>query len=194
MNGSLPIFTAIISWLWLGQRSRISQIVGLGLILVGVILVGYEGIVSSGSRLTLFGDFLFLSSIIPFAVFMVANRVWAITPGQVLLSVTLFSAVVYTPIWVLCLKSNLAHAPVNEILLQAFYQGLIPSVLGISCLNIAVHYIGADKTAVFISAVPAMAALMAIPVLGEIPGFQTWTGMALVTAGILLAIGIMVRR
>jgi drug/metabolite transporter (DMT)-like permease len=62
-------------------------------------------------------------------------------------------------------------------------------VIGISFLNIAVHHIGADKTSAFISAVPVLSALLAIPFLGEIPGFQAWMGMAMVTAGILLAMG-----
>lgn len=190
MNGSLPIFTALFGWIWTGQRSRSSQIAGMGLILIGVVLVGYDGIVSSGSSATLLGDVLFLSAIILFAVFMVANKVWQITPGQVLFSVTLVSAIVYTPIWMLHLESNLASAPMREILLQASYQGLIPSVIGISFLNIAVHHIGADKTSAFISAVPVLSALLAIPLLGEMPGYQAWVGMVLVTAGILLAIGL----
>jgi len=194
MNGSLPIFTALFGWIWTGQRSHSSQIAGMGLILTGVVLVGYDGIVSSGSSATLLGDVLFLSAIILFAVFMVANKVWQITPGQVLFSVTLVSAIIYTPIWMLHLESNLAAAPIREIFLQAAYQGLIPSVIGISFLNIAVHHIGADKTSAFISAVPVLAALLAIPFLGEMPGYQAWLGMVMVTAGILLAIGLFVKN
>ena len=135
------------------------------------------------------GDFLFLAAIALFAVFMVANRVWEITPGQVLFSVTIVSAVVYIPIWLLWLDSNLANAPRSEILLQGAYQGLIPSVLGISFLSIAVRNLGASETSVFISAVPVLAALVAIPILGEIPGLPAWIGMGMVTIGILLAMG-----
>ena len=84
MNGCLPIFTTIFAWIWIGQRSRFSQFVGLGIILAGVILVGYEGFVSSGGGMTWLGDFLFLAAIALFAVFMVANRVWSLVPGQVI--------------------------------------------------------------------------------------------------------------
>ena len=189
MNGCLPIFTTLFGWIWVGQRSRFSQLVGLGIILIGVTLVGYEGFASSGGGTILYGDFLFLAAIALFAVFMVANRVWEITPGQVLFSVTIVSAVVYIPIWLLWLDSNLANAPRSEILLQAAYQGLIPSVLGISFLSIAVRNLGASETSVFISAVPVLAALAAIPILGEIPGLPAWIGMLMVTVGILLAMG-----
>ena len=96
----------------------------------------------------------------------------------------------YIPIWWLWLDSNLALAPRSEILLQGAYQGLVPSVLGISCLNIAVRRLGASTTSVFLSAVPVVAALAAIPILQEMPGLPAWIGMITVTAGILLALGI----
>jgi len=190
LNGCLPIFTTIFTWLWIGQRSRFSQIVGLGIILTGVILVGYEGFVSSGGGMTWLGDCLFLAAIALFAVFMVANQVWSVDPGQIIFSVTIVSAIVYTPIWLLWLDSNLAAAPSSEILLQGAYQGLVPSILGISCLNIAVRHIGPRATSVFLSSVPVVAALAAIPILNEMPGLPAWIGMTTVTFGILLALGI----
>jgi drug/metabolite transporter (DMT)-like permease len=190
LNGCLPIFTTLFAWIWIGQKSRFSQIVGLGIILIGVTLVGYEGFTSAGGGMAWVGDFLFLAAIALFAVFMVANRVWTIIPGQVLFSATLVSAVVYIPIWLLWLDSNLATAPGSEILLQGVYQGLVPSALGISCLNIAVRHIGAPATSVFLSAVPVVAALAAIPLLNEMPGLPAWIGMFTVTFGILLALGI----
>ncbi|UCH22159.1 MAG: DMT family transporter [Deltaproteobacteria bacterium] len=190
MNGCLPIFTTVFAWIWLGQRIRFSQIVGLVIILTGVTLVGYEGFVSSGGRMTWIGDFLFLAAIALFAVFMVANRVWTVVPGQVIFSATIVSAVIYIPIWLLWLDSNLAVAPSSEILLQGVYQGLVPSVLGISSLNIAVRHIGPRATSVFLSSVPVVAAVTAIPILNELPGLPAWIGMITVTFGILLALGI----
>jgi drug/metabolite transporter (DMT)-like permease len=191
LNGCLPLFTAIFTWIWIGQRSRLSQIVGLGIILAGVILVGYGGFVSSDGGMTWLGDFLFLAAIALFALFMVANRVWSVEPGQVIFSTTIVSAVVYIPIWLLWMDSNLIAAPASEILLQGAYQGLVPSVVGISCLNIAVRRIGPRATSVFISTVPVVAALMAIPILNELPGPPAWIGMITVTFGILLALGIL---
>jgi drug/metabolite transporter (DMT)-like permease len=90
----------------------------------------------------------------------------------------------------LWLDSNLAFASRSEILLQGAYQGLVPSVLGISCLNVAVRRLGANATSAFLSTVPAVAALAAIPILQEMPGLPAWIGMITVTVGILLALGV----
>ncbi len=190
LNGCLPIFTTFFAWIWIGQRSRFSQIVGLGIILAGVTLVGYEGFLSSSGGMTWIGDFLFLAAIALMAVFMVANRVWSVIPGQVIFSATIVSAVVYIPIWLFWLDSNLTSAPSSEILLQGAYQGLVPSILGISCLNIAIRHIGPRATSVFLSSVPVVAALTAIPILNELPGPPAWIGMITVTLGILLTLGI----
>ena len=190
LNGSLPLFTTIVAWLWLGQKSRPSQIVGLVIIMAGVVLVAYEGIVASGNGSTWAGDLIFLCAISMFAVFMVATREWNITPWQILFSATLLGGIFYVPIWLLWLDSALFAAPRSEILLQGIYQGLVPSFMGISLLGVAVGNIGAKAASVFFSAVPAVSALIGIPVLGEVPGTRAWIGMAVVTAGILLALGI----
>jgi drug/metabolite transporter (DMT)-like permease len=190
LNGCLPIFTTLFAWIWLGQRSRFSQMVGLVIILAGVTLVGYEGFLSSGGSMTWIGDLLFLAAIAIFALFMVANQVWSVNPGQVIFSITIVPAVFYTPIWLLWLDSNLTSAPAAEIILQGAYQGLVPSVVGISCLNIAVRHIGPRATSALVSSVPVVAALAAIPVLNELPGLPAWIGMITVSFGILLALGI----
>ena len=190
LNGCLPIFTTFFAWIWIGQRSRFSQIIGLGIILAGVTLVGYEGFLSSDGGMTWIGDLLFLAAIALLAVFMVANRVWSVGPGQVIFAATIVSAVVYIPIWLFWLDSNLTSAPSSEILLQGAYQGLVPSILGISCLNIAIRHIGPRATSVFLSSVPVVAALTAIPILNELPGLPAWIGMITVTLGILLTLGI----
>ena len=190
LNGCLPIFTTLFAWIWLGQRSRFSQMGGLVIILAGVTLVGYEGFLSSGGSMTWIGDLLFLAAIALFALFMVANQVWSVNPGQVIFSITIVPAVVYTPIWLLWLDSNLTSAPASEIILQGAYQGLVPSVVGISCLNIAVRHIGPRATSALVSSVPVVAALAAIPVLNELPGLPAWIGMITVSFGILLALGI----
>ena len=123
--------------------------------------------------------------------YIIWQRAWRRqTPGQVVFAETIVSAVFNIPVWLLWLDSNLAVAPGSEILLQGAYQGLVPSILGISCLNVAVRHIGAHATSVFLSVVPVVAALAAIPILQEMPGLPAWIGMITVTVGILLALGI----
>ena len=190
INGCLPLFTAVTAWFWLRQKLRRGQLVGHAIIIIGVILVGYEGLMSPGDDRVWLGDLIFLAAICLFAMYMVGTRAWMITWEQVLFTATVCGAVVYVPIWLLFLKSTLTVAPAAEVWLQAAYQGLVPSLLGISSLTVAVRNLGATAMSVFLSVVPGVAALAAIPLLGEVPGPPAWIGMAVVTGGILLALGL----
>ncbi|NQV21292.1 MAG: EamA family transporter, partial [Rhodospirillales bacterium] len=78
----------------------------------------------------------------------------------------------------------------NEVLLQAVYQGLMPSFVGMYFMLLAVRHLGANRAAVFVSMVPVLAAVLAIPTLGEIPSALAWSGMGLVTVGALFALGL----
>ncbi|MCG6507370.1 EamA family transporter, partial [Vibrio parahaemolyticus] len=51
----------------------------------------------------------------------------------------------------------------------------------------AVTTLGAERSAAFGSATPAIATLLAIPVFGEIPTSMTWLGLGLVSCGSLIA-------
>ncbi len=190
VNGCLPLFTAVIAWFWYRQSCRPSQLAGMALILVGVSLVGYEGFVSFESEQVWIGDGLFLCAAITFSIYMVGIKVWRITPGQIIFTVTMVSGVIYVPIWLLMLDSNLGSAPWSEIVLQGGYQGLVASVFGIACMTIAIRNLGANIASAFMPGVPVVSALLAIPLLGEIPGAPAWVGMIIATIGIFLALGI----
>jgi drug/metabolite transporter (DMT)-like permease len=190
MNGALPAFTVIIAWLWARDRIHRSQALGLIAIGAGTVLVGSGALFESGLGQSWIGDLLFLAATAFLAVYMVATKVWNITAGQMLFGVTVVNAALYVPAWALFLDSNISVAPLNEILLQAVYQGLMPSFVGMYFMLLAVRHLGANRAAVFVSMVPVLAALLAVPTLGEIPSSVAWSGMVLVTLGALLALGL----
>jgi EamA-like transporter family len=51
------------------------------------------------------------------------------------------------------------------------------------------HAVGASKAAAFVALAPVMAALMAIPALGERPTSTDWLAIGMITAGVYLASG-----
>lgn len=190
MNGALPAFTVVVAWLWARDRIYRSQALGLIVIGAGAIMVGSGTLFESGMDQSWIGDLLFLAATAFLAVYMVATKVWKITAGQMLFGVTVVNAVLFVPAWVLFIDSNISTAPLNEILLQAGYQGLAPSLVGMYFMLLAVRHLGANRAAVFVSMVPVLAALLAVPTLGEVPSLAAWSGMALVTLGALFALGL----
>jgi drug/metabolite transporter (DMT)-like permease len=93
------------------------------------------------------------------------------------------------PIWLLFLPSNLAGAPWPEIALQAVYQGIIAAFIAAILIAHAARMLGGMRQAAMMSGAPALALLIAIPALGEIPSLISIVGVCIVTAGILVALG-----
>ena len=107
-----------------------------------------------------------------------------VSPKQALAVVNVPNALIFLPLWLLVLPSNLGEVPMQTVLLQAAFQGLGPGFLAVIVFAIMAFHLGATPTAAVSAAVPAAAALLAIPVLGEIPTPLEWFGIATVTVGL----------
>ena len=188
VNGAMPVFTALIGWYVFGEAVAGWRAAGVALIVAGVLLIG-------GDTLTLGvpdqwrGHALFLAAALSNAIFLASVRGWRIGAVEMLVAVMGWNALLYLPLWLLFLPSALAAAPWSEIVLQGVYQGLVVATVSAMLLTFAARTIGATRQAAILSGAPALALLMAIPVLGEIPTAFAIAGAAVVTAGILLVLG-----
>ena len=187
MNGSLPIFTAVISWWLLGDRASKRTITGLVTVFVGCIMIGFDRHSVGASTTAWIGHLLFLSSAAMLAAYMIATKLWQIAPLQALVVIPTVNLVWFGPVYLAFLPSTIHQAPWSEILLQGLYQGLGPSVLGVLFFTMAVRTIGPTSAAAIMAAVPGVATLLAVPVLGEWPSALAWVGLVVVTTGILMA-------
>lgn len=195
INGLLPIFAAMVSWLWLGEFVNPLRRIGMVLIVIGAAAIAFAA--ASGTGLGLKdawrGHLLFLLAGGMLAFYMVAVRAWQVSLREIIVVVPLFSAFGFLPLWLTVLPSAVYEAPIEEILLQGGYQGLLVSVAALLLMAKCVQTLGATVTAVFMAAVPPLSGLLSIPILDEIPGPVEWTGMALTAIGITLASGVVGR-
>jgi uncharacterized membrane protein len=76
------------------------------------------------------------------------------------------------------------------VIFQAVLQGLVAGVAGIVLYGIAIDRLGASPAAAVSPLSLVLAALLAIPVLDEIPSPAAWIGIILATLGVMLASGI----
>lgn len=91
----------------------------------------------------------------------------------------------FIPIWWL-MPHVLPEAPLNDVLLQVVYQGIIVSVLALFLLGFVIRELGSMTSSLFMAFVPASAALLAIPVLNEWPGTLQWSAIVLCTFGLMI--------
>ena len=201
-NGTMPIAAALLGFFWLGQRLRTSQYAGMALILAGVLAIGGDGLFNATAPGQWRGDLLFIASGALFAMYMTALRAWNVTIGQAIVAVPVISSLFYLPVWALWLPSGLLPGlagtaplpPWPEIALQTVYQGIVASILVVMLVTRATRSLGPTMMAVMLSTVPAMATLLAIPLLGEWPSALAVGGLIVASVGMVVAVGLRRRR
>jgi drug/metabolite transporter (DMT)-like permease len=184
-NGTIPIFTAFIALFMMGTKLGSRGLLAITVIFGGGFAVGYNGLLGGGSE-ALRGIVFFLSASCLLAMYFVCLQYWKLTPRQAMIVVNVPTALVYLPVWYFLLPSTMDTASVQEILFHGLFQGIGPGVVAVLLMAYSVQKLGPTINAGFAASVPTVAAIVAVPVLGEhLAGIQ-WMGMLAVTVGLLL--------
>lgn len=191
-NGTMPIFAAILGYLWLREGPTKLQAAGLLLIVVGAVMLGGDSFSIHAPASQWLGDLLLVGAGFCFAVYMTALRRWNVTFLQAIIAIPVLSSVVYIPIWVLFLPSGLLDfanfPPWEQVALQAVYQGVVASFLVVMLITRATRSIRATTMAVFLAGAPGIAVLLGLVLLGEVPTLVAWAGLVVTTAGMIMTV------
>ncbi len=182
-NGSLPLFTTFIALLLTRELPGVQQLIAMVVIIAGGVMLAYRGLTMGGADIAS-GIILFMSASAVLSVYIYGVKQWQLRPKQALALVNLPNAILFLPIWYFFLPSGLAEVETSTIVFQALFQGIGPGFLAVILTALAAIHLGPASTAGFAAAVPACAALLAIPVLSEIPTVLEWAGIGVVTLGL----------
>lgn len=189
-NGMIPVFALILGTALLGAAPHGRELGGIALVIGGIVLLGWQGLATDRSMPQAWiGDLLNVGAGFLWAGYTVACRAWRVDPFRGTAVVTVLGMVAYLPVWLLLLDgSRVIAAPAGEIAFQAFYQGILAGLVSLIAYARAVENLGSNAASLFAAVVPALAMAIAIPALGEHPGPLEWTGMALASGGMVLAV------
>lgn len=186
--GVMPLFVALISAAALRERFSVQRKVGYALILVSVALIAGLGALASGFGSGI-GHLLCMAGAFMWACYAVALRKSGLGALHAVAVVSVGSAVLYLPVYGVLHGFTALDAPMRDIIFQAVYQGVFATVISLFLFARSVALLGASAGAAFGACVPVMAALMAIPILGEVPSGTDWLGILAATIGVYLASG-----
>ena len=189
--GTMPLWAALLAMLFLKEKIAGVRKLGLMLIPVGIVIFVGAGLTDFASG-NWRGHLLFLTAAMTWASFTVAMRSAGqsgFTPLQAAAVVSVVSAVVYLPVYLLFLPHRIMEAPLGPIITQTIYQGIFVSIISLFAYARSVAILGASLGASFASLVPVLAMLTAIPLLGEWPKASDYIGIAAITFGVFLSSG-----
>jgi drug/metabolite transporter (DMT)-like permease len=194
MPGSLPLWTALLAMVILGERITVARGVGLVLIVGGDLMVGGTSLLHAldGSGVWR-GDVLFIASSMVWSAYSVQVRRLALDAVRATIAITALAFVVYVPIYTALLllhwvPGRVLVAPVGDVAFQMLFQGIGSVVIsGITFTKMIQHF-GPVRSTMITAVVPGLSALSAALVLGEPLSWNVMGGLALVTAGIVFGV------
>ncbi len=186
--GVMPLFVALLAIYLLSERLNKQKKSGLLLILAGVLAIAGQSLLS-GELTKTFGHAHFLAGAFMWAVFTVIMRWGQIAPLHATALVSVGSLIGYVPAYLAISGTRILESPIRDLLTQAVYQGVLSTVVSLTLFGRAIAILGASAGATFGALVPGMAALIAIPLLGEFPLPTDWIGICAISLGVYLASG-----
>ena len=179
----------------LGERLTRWHVAGGMTVIAGVVLVSWHGFTASVATDTAWiGDAMFVASSLLWATFTILMRKWRIDPVRATAVVAVLTAVIVVPGYLSYRGlDRLVGLPADALLAQGLAQGLVQGVITILAYSKAVAILGVSRAVLFPAIVPAISILIGIPLVSEWPDATQIAGLALVTVGILAAVGLIGR-
>jgi drug/metabolite transporter (DMT)-like permease len=192
---TVTIISTIGAALFLHERLSRNHFLGAAVVLAGVVLIGWDGLVQPAGARAWLGDLLFFLSSVLWAGFTLLLRYWRLSALRATAVVAVLSALATTPAYFLWAShEHLRALPLGMLAFQGLIQGGIQGALTMYAYGQAVMLLGVSRAVLFPAIVPALSVLIGIPIVGEIPSLLQIAGLGLVTLGLMTTIGLFGRR
>ncbi len=166
LNGCIPLCTAVAAWILFKQpfdrHTWLSLIIMVcSILLMSVLMYQATGVAFS------FGDALFFISAMWWGIFTVLLRQWKISAWHAMSGVAIWSAIVYVPIYLLFFPKHLAEVELPHLMMQTIFHGIFVVIVATLTYIEAIKRLSAFKAGSIVTLAPFIAAIIAVPLLGE---------------------------
>lgn len=178
-----PIFTALFSLAFLGERLSLRKWIGIAISFIGVVII--TGTKSQGLSLDL-DSLLILFAAICISIYMIIQKPYLkkYTALQ-LTTYIIWAGTIFLLPFLPSLIKALSTAPLNATL-AGVYLGIFPSAIAYTTWAYILAQIPASRAATLLYLVPVLAILIAWVWLQEIPTISSLIGGAIVLSGVVL--------
>ena len=191
---STVLCSLMLAALVLGDHPSRRRTAGVVLILAGLVCIAGSGFLAGAGARAWIGDLMFFGAGLLWAIFTVLQQRWRVAPMQAVAALSVFSMLVVVPPYLLWSGfDRLLALPLPLLATQVVIQGVLAGAVAVLAYSSAVMILGASRAAAFPALVPGTATLIGIPLTGEWPSALQWIGIAVVTLGLLTALGVRLR-
>ena len=184
LPGTMPLCVALIATVW--ERQKLGWLRGAGFVLIALGILSIAGfhLITEGHLSA--GHLFAISAAWMWAFYTIAFRRTGLNPLEGAAIVAGWSAIVAVPLGARPVYQAIEAGQGSQLFMQAMIQGLASGAIALVLYGYGVSVLGAPRAAAFTALIPAMAAVLAIPMLGEWPDRSAIAGIVAVSIGVLL--------
>jgi drug/metabolite transporter (DMT)-like permease len=182
----MPVFAGVFAWCFLREQQGRLRWLGYAAIGIGLTCLVKAGAATHGAP-DILGIIALIVAAAMWAIYTLLFRRSGLTAVQSAALICIWSTALYLPVYFFFGLSWFNRASPSEIALQAIYQGVLMSGVALISYNRAVSLLGSSAATAIIALLPAIASILAIPVLGETPSLAEGTSIVVIVLGVLLA-------
>ncbi len=183
ITGLMQVFSLLVPLILVRTRPGLACIMGACLAILGLSLFSAD--MASGFSFTPYGLAVFSIAALGWALLTYYVRLWKIDPLQLTNALALWSPI-FLPLYLWFRPSADFSGPIDEILLQLVYHGVLVAYGATLLFFVAVRNLGISTAAVIQALAPGLAACMGALLLGEVLSLTRTLGIAIVIAGIIV--------
>jgi drug/metabolite transporter (DMT)-like permease len=189
ISASLPFFTLLLAALYLKEKIRLTQWLGLFLGTLGVLFITVQP--GNQNVSSVWGDLLVLASQFIWAVYVIQMKqpqAEAQLPGDLFTALTLtIGGLMVLPFAAVESSMYAWSAPSVKAVGSLFFLILGPTILAYQFWNQALESTSASRAGIYLNAIPLISVFGSVSLLGEDVTWKTLLGGALVLAGVFWA-------
>jgi drug/metabolite transporter (DMT)-like permease len=185
--GTIAAWIALVGFVAYGIRIQSRKLVGIAIIVVGAVLVVVASYRGLSMATAIIGDGMFLLASLLGASYLVYIQQRRLNPVVAVALVCTASAMIVIPWHHFFAISAIATAPVQEIVWQLLFQGILVGCGAFFALNYATLAIGSQTVGVLSALVPVTGALCAMLITHDSISYLEWVAIVVISIGVAIA-------
>lgn len=185
LGGTMPLFAALLSAAVDRERFGASRLFGFALVIAAMAAIGGAALVQGQGA----GRFLVVAGAMLWAVYTLAFRRSGLPALAAAGIIAVWSTLILLPFALIDGFASIRSVAPEILIGQILSQGVLSGIVALACYGAVVRSLGTSRAALLAALPPALAALIAIPALGEIPSPLAILGVVLAVVGVALGSG-----
>lgn len=187
---SMPVMIVILAWIFLRERTTMTQWAGTALAIAGVFYLISRGDPEVLLNLTFNrGDAILVACNLGLAGYSIAVKRLppGIHPLSLLTCVCAVGSIIHIPFFATEITTGQIPSPNPIAYISLAFVAIFPSIVAIMCWNHAIARLGAPRAGYYMYLTPVFAAIFGIPLLEETISLFHIIGGAVIIAGVTLS-------